>query len=136
MRTNLFSFASGLVFGLGLIISEMVNPARVLGFLDVTGVWDPTLAFVMAGAMVVTSVGYRWVLNRDKPIFATKFWLPQNRRIDTSLIGGAAIFGVGWGMAGLCPGPAIVGAATLNINVLLFCAAMIAGMKIHALMAN
>ena len=121
------SFVSGLLFGLGLAVSNMVNPQRVLAFLDVFGTWDPTLAFVMGGALLVTVPGFYIVLKRDKPLFSTYFSLPRKVDIDASLIIGAALFGLGWGLAGFCPGPAIAALVSLDINVVLFCVVMLAG---------
>lgn len=124
------AFIVGLVFGLGLIVAEMSNPARVLGFLDVSGRWDPTLAFVMGGALIITAAGFRLVLSRDKPLFGEVFSFPSSRRINVRLLMGAALFGVGWGLAGLCPGPAIVGLGALNEQVMIFVVAMFVGMKL------
>lgn len=128
MKKIVAAFVLGSLFGLGLIQSEMVNPARVLGFLDVSRQWDPTLAFVMAAALLITALGYRVVLSNDKPWFEAGFSVPTNRVIDARLIVGAALFGMGWGVAGLCPGPALVGVATLNTDIAVFVLAMIAGM--------
>jgi len=100
-------FFAGLLFGLGLTISDMINPDRVLSFLDVTGDWDASLLFVMAGAVLVTAMGYALVLRRDSPLLAADFKLPTRRDIDFSLLAGASLFGLGWGLVGLCPGPAI-----------------------------
>ncbi len=119
------SFISGLLFGLGLTVSNMVNPQRVLAFLDIFGRWDPTLAFVMGGALLVTVPGFFIVLKRSKPLFTESFSLPTKNDIDKSLIFGAILFGLGWGLAGLCPGPAIAALTTLDINILLFCAVML-----------
>ena len=129
MKSAFFSLLTGILFGLGLIISEMVNPKRVRGFLDISGYWDPTLLFVMLGALCVTTLGYRIVLSRGKPFFAMSFFVPKHRVVDRRLILGAILFGVGWGLSGLCPGPAIVGLSTFNIDILLFVIAMIVGMK-------
>ncbi|WP_020186254.1 DUF6691 family protein [Methylopila sp. 73B] len=122
---------SGLVFGFGLALSGMLDPARVRGFLDVFGAWDPSLAFVLGGAVAVASVGV-WLSRRlPRPILDESFHLPQGRTIDGRLVGGAAIFGVGWGLAGLCPGPAVA-SITLGVPAtLLFLAAMAAGMLVH-----
>ena len=129
MKGILSSLLAGMLFGLGLIVSEMVNPKRVQGFLDISGHWDPTLLFVMLGALVVTGIGYKMILSRSKPFFESAFSVPTNRTIDTRLIVGAALFGAGWGLSGLCPGPAIVGLSTVNSDILVFVVAMIVGMK-------
>ena len=121
---------SGLIFGIGIAVSGMMNPAKVLNFFDIAGIWDPSLAFVMGGAVVVTFIGYRLVLRRPAPVFAPSFALPQNRRIDARLVGGAAIFGVGWGIAGFCPGGALPALGTLTPAVFVFVAALIAGMAL------
>lgn len=126
------SFITGLLFGLGLTISEMIDPARVIGFLDVTGRWDPTLAFVLAGALAVTLPLFRFILRRPCPVLDRQFHLPTQSRIDRRLIAGAAIFGIGWGLAGLCPGPALAGLASGKPAVFLFVAAMIGGQWIAA----
>lgn len=127
MRTWLTAFGTGGLFGFGLAWSGMTNPARVLAFLDVTGDFDPTLALVMGGALAVTFPAFAWILKRPRPLLAPAFRLPTATRIDAPLIGGAALFGVGWGLAGLCPGPALAGLVTGSPQVLLFCAAMLAG---------
>lgn len=118
---------SGLLFGTGLTVSEMVNPARVLGFLDLAGNWDPTLVFVMAGAVIISTIGYRIALKMHKPVFGDHFALPTNTTIDRQLLGGAAIFGIGWGLVGLCPGPAIAGLSTLDPRIIGFTVAMVIG---------
>lgn len=133
MKSFISALLAGIIFGFGLIISELVNPMRVQGFLDITGNWDPTLAFVMAAALVVTATGYKFIFTREKPIFENTFSLPKNRIINFRLIIGAALFGVGWGLSGLCPGPAIVGLSTLNTDIIIFVVAMITGMKIFEL---
>lgn len=121
------AFAAGLLFGLGLSLGGMTQPAVVLGFLDIFGAWDPRLVFVMAGAVLTTAVGYRLVLRRPRPLLAERFQWPMSRRIDARLIGGAALFGIGWGIAGYCPGPALasLGAGAPALLVLVAC--MIAG---------
>ncbi|SRR5579871_970088 len=125
-------FGIGLVFGLGLLVSGMSNPAKVLNFLDVggiaTGNWDPSLAFVMAGAVAVTFAGYRVVLRRERPLFGEKFNLPTKRELDVRILAGPAIFGVGWGLAGFCPGPALVALGYGTRAAVIFVAAMFAGM--------
>jgi uncharacterized membrane protein YedE/YeeE len=117
----------GTLFGLGLSISEMINPARVIGFLDVAGRWDPTLAFVMGGALAITLPGYAVILRRRRPLLDGEFILPTKRDIDWPLIVGAALFGIGWGLGGFCPGPALAGLASGAPGVILFVVAMVAG---------
>lgn len=124
--TRLIPFVAGLLFGLGLAVSNMLNPQRVLAFLDVFGVWDPTLALVMGGALLVTVPGFFWVLKRQSPVCETTFDVPTNSRIDTQLLLGASLFGLGWGMAGLCPGPAIAALVTFDLNLIGFVAVMLA----------
>ncbi len=102
-----FALASGVLFGAGLALSGMINPAKVLGFLDVAGNWDPTLAFVMLGALVVTMPAFRLATRTTGPWFAPRYMLPERKGLDARLLIGAALFGVGWGLAGFCPGPAI-----------------------------
>jgi uncharacterized membrane protein YedE/YeeE len=123
-----FALLAGVIFGAGLMISDMVNPARVLNFLDVAGSWDPTLIFVMAGGLGVTTLGYRLIFRRGAPLFGDKFNLPTLRQIDLPLVGGAALFGIGWGLAGICPGPALADLAALEPKAWLFVATMLAGM--------
>ena len=122
------SLAAGLLFGAGLAISDMMNPARVLNFFDVAGSWDPTLMFVMTGALATTAIGYRIVFARGKPLAGSAFSLPTSRQIDLPLAGGAAIFGIGWGMAGFCPGPAIAALVSLQPKVWIFVLSLVAGM--------
>ncbi|WP_368416855.1 DUF6691 family protein [Falsiroseomonas sp.] len=136
----LVQFAVGLVFGLGLVIAGMSDPAKVLNFLDIgaipTGGWDPSLAFVMAGAIAVTYVGFRLVLRRSQPIFDERFHLPTARDIEARIIAGPAIFGIGWGLAGFCPGPAFTALTTGGNAALMFVAAMLAGMGGARWLAN
>ncbi len=117
----------GLIFGIGISISGMANPAKVLNFFDVAGSWDPSLILVMGGALVVTFLGYRMVLPRPAPIFDAKFQLPTKTQLDSRLIGGAAVFGIGWGIAGFCPGGALPALGAGRIEVITFVAALIAG---------
>lgn len=124
----IFSLLVGVIFGAGLTLSDMVNPARVANFLDFAGSWDPTLIFVMVGGLAVTTLGYKFIFRRSSPVADEKFHLPTQRQIDLPLVGGAALFGVGWGLAGICPGPAIADLVTLEPKVLVFIAAMLAGM--------
>jgi uncharacterized protein len=123
-----FSLLAGVIFGAGLSLSDMVNPARVLNFLDVAGSWDPTLIFVMAGGLAVTTLGYKLIFHRSSPLVDDRFHLPTQRQIDLPLVSGAALFGVGWGLAGICPGPALADLVTLEPKVLVFVAAMLVGM--------
>lgn len=119
---------AGLLFGAGLSISGMINPAKVIGFLDIAGAWDPSLAFVMLGGVVVTAIGYRTVLRRGQPMFEPGFTLPTRRDIDPSLLLGAGLFGIGWGLGGYCPGPALAGLGLGSLETLIFVAAMLLGM--------
>lgn len=122
------TYLTGLLFGLGICISGMVNPAKVLNFFDIAGTWDPSLVFVMGGAMLTTMLGYWLVLKRPAPVFEPRFFLPTKSDIDVKLIGGAAVFGVGWGIAGFCPGAALPALGSFNPSVLLFVASLLAGM--------
>jgi uncharacterized membrane protein YedE/YeeE len=124
----LVALLAGVIFGTGLAISGMVNPAKVLNFFDVFGTWDASLIFVMAGALAVTMAGYRLVLKRSSPVFAQRFHLPTARQIDARLIGGSALFGLGWGLSGFCPGPAIASLTTLSYAPVTFIIGMLAGM--------
>lgn len=128
----LVQFGIGLVFGLGLVIAGMSDPAKVLNFLDLaaiaTGGWDASLAFVMAGAIAVTFIGFRLVLRRRQPIFGERFHLPTATDLDARIVAGPAIFGIGWGLAGFCPGPALTAVFTGGAPAWLFLAAMFAGM--------
>ena len=124
------SLLAGLVFGLGLVISGMVNPAKVQNFLDVAGAWDPSLALVMGAALLVAALGYRLVLRLDRPLFDTRFQIPTLKTIDVRLMAGAGVFGAGWGLAGFCPGPAITAAALGRGEVFVFLAAMITGIAL------
>jgi uncharacterized membrane protein YedE/YeeE len=125
-------FVVGLVFGFGLLLSGMSDPAKVLNFLDLGGIasgnWDPSLAFVMAGAVAVTFVGFRFVLRRSRPLFAERFHLPTKRELDLRIVAGPAIFGVGWGLAGFCPGPALTALGFGSRAAVIFVAAMLTGM--------
>ncbi|GAA3958528.1 YeeE/YedE family protein [Allohahella marinimesophila] len=127
------SLVAGIIFALGLIISQMVNPAKVLNFLDLAGDWDPTLAFVMGGALMVTMPAFRFILKRPHPLLDKRFYLPTKADIDTRLLTGSAIFGVGWGIAGLCPGPALTALATGLLPVVGFVLAMAAGAYVFKL---
>ena len=121
-------FLAGLLFAAGLILSGMVNPEKVPGFLDLAGHWDPSLAFVMAGAVTTAAIGYRLVLRRPKPLLGGSFRLPPTRGLDPRLVIGSAIFGIGWGLGGLCPGPAITSLGIGSTAVFVFVPAMLVGM--------
>lgn len=126
---KLIALLAGMIFGLGMVVSDMINPARVLGFLDLFGgAWDPTLAFVMGGAVVVMAAAWLLAGTRQTPVFGGDMPGAASSIIDRKLIGGAAIFGLGWGLVGLCPGPALAGMLVGGLPVLLFIAAMIFGM--------
>ena len=128
--SKLVSLFCGTIFGIGLVISQMVNPAKVLGFLNVFGEWDPSLAFVMIGALVVFSPLFHLFKNKEKPIFSTSFSISENKEIDKRLIFGSILFGAGWGVAGLCPGPAISSIALLNASSAIFVVSMFIGFYI------
>ncbi|QDC11372.1 YeeE/YedE family protein [Oceanicola sp. D3] len=127
MKKHILIYLIGLIFGLGISISGMANPAKVINFFDVAGSWDPSLIFVMGGALVFTLIGYRLVFRRAAPIWATGFSLPNTRLIDARLIGGSLVFGIGWGIAGFCPGGALPALGTGRIEVFIFVAALVAG---------
>ena len=128
-------FLVGLLFGLGLCLSGMTSPAKVLGFLDLAGAWDPSLAFVMGGAVAVAFVAFRIAVRRGSTLSGRPLHLPEVRATDARLVAGSLIFGVGWGLAGLCPGPAIVDVGFLDGHAALFVLFMAAGMGLHATLA-
>ena len=133
MAHALGALLAGILFGLGLAVSQMINPAKVLGFLDIAGRWDPSLALVMAGALGVTALGYYFVLRRPAPLLAARFEVPTVHEIDRRLLAGAVVFGIGWGLVGFCPGPAIASLAYGVEESLIFAAAMLAGMALFRL---
>ena len=128
------SLLAGLVFGLGLIVSGMANPAKVLGFLDLAGAWDPSLAFVMAGAISVGMLAFAVARKRTVSYLGLAMRLPTARRIDLRLMGGSALFGIGWGIAGFCPGPGLVVLGMGEVKALVFVAAMLVGMGVFELL--
>jgi hypothetical protein len=132
----LSAFGAGLLFGIGLWVSGMANPKKVLAFLDVAGNWDPSLLLVMAGAVAVTAAAFRPTLKRAAPLLEPKFVTPTRRDIDWPLLGGAAVFGAGWGIGGYCPGPALTALSNLTGEVFVFVAAMIAGGVVHKLLLD
>lgn len=133
MNRALVALLAGFLFGLGLVVSQMIDPAKVLGFLDVAGSWDPSLAFVMIGAIPVAAIGFRATRARAAPMLDTQFHGPVQTRVDARLLAGAALFGVGWGLVGYCPGPALTSLALGQWQSLVFVAAMLAGMLAHRL---
>lgn len=130
----LIASLSGILFGAGLVISGMTDPFKVLGFLDLAGRWDPTLAFVMGSGLLVTVPGFWLVRRRVGPVFETKFYLPTVKDVDTRLLVGAAIFGTGWGVAGFCPGPAIASLVRFDLGMVVLVIALIAGMALAELL--
>jgi hypothetical protein len=136
VRNLASALGAGFLFGIGLWVSGMANPKKVLGFLDVTGDWDASLMFVMGGAVVVTAIAFRFVLQKEKPFFGESFHLPTKKDIDVPLVAGSAIFGIGWGIAGYCPGPALTALTTLSTESIVFVAAMIGGGILHRLLVR
>ena len=124
---KIISLVSGIIFGFGLTVSSMTNPAKVLGFLDLFGYWDPSLIFVMIGAIIASSPFFFLTKSKRKPLFAQSFSIPEAKKIDTKLIFGSSLFGIGWGSVGLCPGPAISSLALLNNYSLAFIVSMFLG---------
>lgn len=133
-RSIALALISGALFGAGLAVSGMADPQRVRGFLDLFGTWDPTLAFVMGGALIPMAVAWRIQKRMPTPLAAERFTLPTHRDLDPRLIGGAALFGIGWGIAGLCPGPAIADLAIAPVPAAIFITAMLGGMILHRLL--
>jgi uncharacterized membrane protein YedE/YeeE len=134
IRRFLIALVAGVLFGAGLAVSGMADPQRVRGFLDIFGAWDPTLAFVMGGALIPMALAWTVQKRMAAPIADIRFSLPTRRDVDPSLIGGAVLFGVGWGIAGLCPGPAIADLALAAVPAAIFVAAMLGGMILHRLL--
>jgi uncharacterized membrane protein YedE/YeeE len=131
-RTLGAALVAGLLFGIGLALSGMTDPERVLGFLDLFGAFDPTLLFVLGGAVMVTVIAFRFVLRLDKPVLAERFDLPTSTRLDARVLIGAAVFGVGWGIAGYCPGPALAGLGVGSLEAFYFVPAMLLGALLYA----
>jgi hypothetical protein len=136
MKYKIAAFFCGLLFGFGLTISNMVDANKILNFLDITGNWDPSLAFVMLSAVIVTWIGFNFVRRQNKPMFAEKFSLSENKLIDKNLLIGAAIFGIGWGLAGYCPGPAITALGLGITDAAYFILGMIASLFLYPLAAQ
>ena len=124
------TYLIGLIFGVGISISGMSNPAKVLNFFDIAGAWDPSLIFVMGGALITTFIGYKLVFGREAPVFENTFSVPSSRVIDAKLVGGSAIFGIGWGISGFCPGGALPALGTGRWEVFAFTAALLVGIVI------
>ena len=133
MRRHLPPLVSGLLFGAGLTVGGMTDPARIRGFLDIFGAWDPTLGFVMGAALIVMIIAWRFVPHMSRPIFGEKFALPDTTDLTPKLVGGSALFGIGWGLAGLCPGPGFAVFAIAPLEAFIFCGSLLAGMLLHAL---
>lgn len=133
MRNLLPALVVGIIFGAGLVLSDMVNPARVQAFLEVTGAWDPTLMYVMGAALVPSAIAYRIRRRMTRPLLGDRFSIPENRTLDRPLLAGAAMFGIGWGLVGFCPGPALAGLVLGVWQPWLFVMAMLAGMALHHL---
>ena len=133
MKTSLTALAAGILFGIGLAVAEMTNPAKIQNFLDVFGSWDPSLAFVMAGALTVSVVGFRAVRHRPAPLCAARFRISSETRLDPELVVGAALFGVGWGLGGLCPGPSLANLFQGVGDIYLFVVAMFVGISLYRL---
>lgn len=128
---NLVAMFSGILFGAGLAVSQMINPDKIINFLDVSGSWDPSLGLVMLAALLVTSVGFRFLAGNERPLLDGRFHLPSRSEIDVSLLAGAAIFGIGWGLAGYCPGPGLAAITLGTIEPLIFTIAVLAGFQLH-----
>lgn len=131
MKQIFVALISGILFGIGLTLSQMTNPDKVLNFLDIAGNWDPSLIFVMLGALVVTFTGFRFILKRPNPVFDHKFYLATKQEIDKPLVIGAAIFGIGWGIAGYCPGPVLAGLGNGNFEAVIMIVAIYLGFITH-----
>lgn len=136
MSRYVLALFSGLLFGVGLSLSQMVNPEKVLNFLDLGGNWDPSLAFVMLGALSVTMLCFRVILKRDTPLFDSRYFLSENQDIDTKLVSGAALFGIGWGMSGYCPGPAIAGLGLFVPEAFILVLSIVVGSLTHTFLSK
>jgi uncharacterized membrane protein YedE/YeeE len=131
MKRGVLAFGSGFVFAAGLCLAGMTRPQKIIAFLDVSGTWDPSLALVMAGAVVVAAIAFRAAARRTGPILGGRFFVPErNARVERDLVVGAALFGVGWGLSGLCPGPAVVALASGQLGAIVFVGSMVAGMAL------
>lgn len=133
---KLTAFFAGLIFGLGLLLAGMANPAKVLAFLDVAGAWDPSLALVMGGAIAVAVIPLNWARKNKQSLLGARMQLPVKRELDSRLIGGSLVFGVGWGIAGICPGPAVAILLTGHWQIIIFVLAMLAGMYLFSVLES
>lgn len=131
MKQNLIALLCGIIFGIGLSLSQMINPDKILNFLDITDNWDPSLIFVMMGALAVAFVSFKWILKRPAPILAESFHISRKSLIDKPLLLGAAIFGIGWGMSGYCPGPAVTGLGLLSMESVIMVVAIYLGFFVY-----
>jgi len=131
MKQNLIALLCGIIFGVGLSLAQMINPNKVLNFLDITGNWDPSLIFVMLGALIVAFISFKWILKRPAPLLAEGFHISKNTSVDKSLLLGAAIFGIGWGMSGYCPGPAVTGLGLLSLESVILVVAIYLGFFVY-----
>jgi len=131
MKQNLIALLCGIIFGVGLSLAQMINPNKVLNFLDITGNWDPSLIFVMLGALIVAFISFKWILKRPAPLLAEGFHISKNSSVDKSLLLGAAIFGIGWGMSGYCPGPAVTGLGLLSLESVILVVAIYLGFFVY-----
>jgi uncharacterized protein len=136
MKQNAIAFGIGALFAAGLAVSGMTQPSKIIGFLDVFGRWDPSLMFVMVGAIAVHFTAYRLILRRKAPLFETKFHLPTRRDIDLRLVLGAALFGIGWGLGGFCPGPGLVALGSGSVSAIIFVVGMTLGMLVEQRVAR
>jgi uncharacterized membrane protein YedE/YeeE len=136
MKKILIALLSGIIFGLGLSVSQMINPNKVINFLDISGHWDPSLAFVMIGALTITFLSFRWILKRPEPLLEDGFHVSKRTEIDKALLGGAAIFGIGWGMSGFCPGPAVANLGTGSIEAMVMVVSIYTGFFCQKLFAT
>jgi uncharacterized membrane protein YedE/YeeE len=133
MKQNLIALLCGIIFGIGLSLAQMINPNKVINFLDITGNWDPSLIFVMVGALAVAFISFRWILKRSTPLLAESFHLSKKLSVDKSLVLGAAIFGIGWGMSGYCPGPAVTGLGLLSLEPVILVVTIYLGFFVYNL---
>ncbi len=136
MKQVLIALVSGIIFGIGLSLSQMINPNKVINFLDITGQWDPSLAFVMMGALIVTFISFRIILKKPDPILEESFHLSKRTDIDKALLAGAAIFGIGWGMSGYCPGPAVASIGSGSIEAIVMVVSIYAGFFFQKWLSN